>query len=164
MTGLSAEFIEVLLKQLSDRFALAILFASLFCFAFMLGPWQSSLWMRDRWMWPFFGGVFAICYLPTRFILDRASEFYSNRKRLSFFRFLTAQEREFLSGYVRYATRIQDSSRNTIVVARSLATAGIIVETKSSDQFSYPYFEITLWAYAHLMSHTDLVIDAPESK
>lgn len=105
MSDLTATAIEVVLKHLTDRIALAVLAMSLILCGSMAIPGDAGNWARAHRMWIAFGILGPICYLPTRFILGKFPEWGTTRKRESRLKRLTAREKAILAPYVRYDFR-----------------------------------------------------------
>lgn len=168
----TTELLEVLLKNLSDRIALAILLVSIICFLLMLGPGSVGIWMRAHWMWPFFGALGSVCYLPTKHILQFVEDKETQRKAKKEqgerwrkqleqvehqLKRLTPSEKSVLKFYVQNMKKVQYVSWSNIAVPRSLAAAGILVETSTKDGSGAIVFEIGVLAFEYLCAHPDLV-------
>jgi hypothetical protein len=74
MNGLTKEAIEIFLKHLTDRVALAFLFLSLILLVSMAIPGSAGSWARSHAVWIVFGILGPLCYLPTRFIFEKLPE------------------------------------------------------------------------------------------
>ncbi len=78
MSDLTKDVIEVILKHLTDRLALAALFLSLILLGAMLVSNPVGNWARSNPMYIAFGILGPLCYLPTG-PLDRCKQFQRSR-------------------------------------------------------------------------------------
>jgi len=149
--------LEILLKYLSDRVALAVAFASIVCLLLILLPYQIGVWMLAHWQWPFFGLLFAVCYLPTRAILDGVSERSAKNRQVARLHNLTKREKEILSPFVHNDYR----SRRIIhsdPVAIGLVDDGILYcPSVPLDANNYRAYNIQNWALLYLANHLELI-------
>ena len=151
-----ADLLEVLLKSLTDRLALAALFGCLFLRISMFFPDTGiGKWSNDHGLWIFFGILFPICYLPTRHIFDWIEKWQLNRKRNARLHNLTKREKEILAPYIAenndfrvgnsgHSSRLESRSRLRTVPAsisfhrwcnpkRLVNSAEVIVHVVQSD-------------------------------
>ena len=156
--------IEVFIKYLTDRIALAILFASIISLPLMLIPGPLGTWMIAHWTWPFFGLLLSLCYLPTRAILDGVSERAARNKRHERLKRLTKKERELLEPYIRNDFR----SRRiwyTDPVAKGLADDGVLsIPDVIDDNSGGRAYNIQDWARSYLKDHPEMFADIPKAQ
>jgi hypothetical protein len=74
MSDLTKDAIEVILKHLTDRLALAALLLSLILLAAMLVQNPVGTWARSNQVYIAFGILGPLCYLPTRWLLEKFSK------------------------------------------------------------------------------------------
>jgi len=77
-----AEIIEAVLKSLTDRFALAGLFLAILflLFAELLPNTAIGGWSSSHLVLVYGVGLFSLCYLPTRHIIEGVDGYLSSRK------------------------------------------------------------------------------------
>jgi hypothetical protein len=151
------DLIEALLKNLSDRIALAIFFASGLALLLMLFPWQVATLIRSHWEWPFLGLLLSLCYLPTRYVFAKVSEFSSNRTRNERLHHLTRQEKKILAPYIDNDFR---SRRMPFMdpVAKGLADDGVLYTPDvARDVNGGVAYNIHDWARLYLKKNPNLV-------
>lgn len=149
------DLIEAVLKHLTDRIALAALFASSISFALMLVPGQLGVWMTAHWVWPFLGLLFSLCYLPTRVILDGVSELAAHRKRCKRLKNLTRREKEILAPYIRNDFRTR-RILHTDPVAKGLERDGVLYQPGVvRDNLGHEAYSIPDWVRTFLKKHSD---------
>jgi hypothetical protein len=120
------EFLEVVLKNLTDRLALAVLGGCLFLRGSMFFPDTGiGKWSDDHWIWIFFGILFPICYLPTRRVFEWEERWRANRKRNKRLHNLTSDEQSILAPYIKSNMRT-DRIIYSDAVAKGLADDGIL--------------------------------------
>jgi hypothetical protein len=153
------EVVEALLKNLSDRIALAILLLSAVCLILMLIPGRVGVWMVDHWVWILLGLLGSLCYLPTRIVLEKASEWASERKRRERLRHLTAGEKDLLRIYIIEDIRSKKILRADAVAA-GLADDGILYCPKvTSEETYFRSYNIQDWARLYLKKHFELIAE-----
>jgi Super-infection exclusion protein B len=157
MSDLTKDAIEVILKHLTDRVALAVLLLSLILLAAMLVPNPVGNWARSNPMYIAFGILGPLCYLPTRWLLEKFSESQEAGKRHKRLHNLTPREQQILGPYIRgdYRTR---SLPHTDAVAKGLADDGVLYrpDVPRSPNGDEAY-NIQDWARNHLKAHPDLL-------
>src|ERR1700687_3019338 len=124
MSELTRDAIEVILKHLTDRLALAALFLSLLLWASTSFSNPVGNWASSNPMYIAFGLLGPLFYLPTRWLLEKFSEWQAARVRHRRLENLTPREREILGPYIRsdYRTR---RLPHTDPVAKGLADDGV---------------------------------------
>jgi hypothetical protein len=157
MSDLTKDVIEVILKHLTDRLALAALFLSLILLGAMLVPNPVGNWARSNPMYIAFGILGPLCYLPTRLLLEKFSESQEASKRNKRLHNLTPREQQILGPYIRsdYRTR---SLPHTDPVAKGLADDGVLyrpdVPRTPNGEEAY---NIQDWARNYLKTHPDML-------
>jgi Super-infection exclusion protein B len=147
------EFLEVLLKNLTDRIALAVLFIALILIGLAkatpdsgVGQWSiahyASLWIAV---------IGTVCYLPTRFIIeatDRGLENRSKHKRLrKHLETLGSDEQSLLYNPIAQKNMSFKTGIAHLPAAKSLERRGIVHQT---DDFA---FAIDKDAFDYLVAH-----------
>ena len=162
MIDLSKEAIEVFLKHLTDRVALAFVFLSVVLLASMAIPGAIGGWAKDRATWLALG-IFGLCYLPTRFVLEKVSEWQAARKRESRLQNLTGREKAILAPYLHNDFRTR-RLLHTDPVARGLADDGVLYRPDvPRDEKGYEAYNIQDWARKYLKERMDLVSTPDET-
>jgi hypothetical protein len=139
---LTTDIIEVFLKHLTDRIALAIFLLSLISLGLMWDNGQVGIWMRGHWTWALLGGLGSLCYLPTRMIQEKTAAWGSERKRHQRLHRLTKIEKQLLRPYVEHDERSQ-LFFNSNAEAAGLADDGILYcPAVPSDQFERRAYNI----------------------
>lgn len=134
---------------------MAVFFLSTICFILMLFPFSVGEWLRVNWQWPFFGCLGAICYLPTRSILnwnERREETNRQGERL---RHLTNGERAALTRFIEHG---ETNSQFTMgdAVAIGLQQDGILLYVSPVSQTTH-WYRLAPWARAYLKKHPELL-------
>lgn len=155
-----ADLLEVLLKSLTDRLALAALFGCLFLRISMFFPDTGiGKWSNDHGLWIFFGILFPICYLPTRHIFDWIEKWQLNRKRNARLHNLTKREKEILAPYI--AENNDFRVRRFVFsdpVAKVLADDGVLcVPNMERDTYGKIAYSIQDWARTYLKKNSALL-------
>lgn len=157
MSDLTKDAIEVILKHLTDRLALAALFLSLILLAAMLVPNPVGNWARSSPMYITFGILGPLCYLPTRWLLEKFSESQEARRRHRRLHNLTPREQQILGPYIRSNYRAR-RLLHTDPVAKGLADDGVLycpdVPRTQNGEAAY---NIQDWARNYLKTHPDLL-------
>jgi hypothetical protein len=155
MSELTKDAIEVILKHLTDRVALAALLLSLILLGAMLVPNPVGIWARSNPMYIAFGILGPVCYLPTRWLLEKFAESQESGKRHKRLRNLTPREQQILGPYIRgdYRTR---NLPHTDAVAKGLADDGVLYrpEVPRTPNGEEAY-NIQDWARNYLKTHPD---------
>jgi len=164
MSELTRDAIEVILKYLTDRLALAALFLSLLLWAST--PFSNPVgnWARSNPMYIAFGILGPLCYLPTRWLLEKFSEWQAARTRHRRLEHLTPREQDILGPYIRGDYRTRRFS-HTDPVAKGLADDGVLycpnVPRTNDGKEAY---NIQDWARKSLKSHLNLLSKYDEKK
>jgi hypothetical protein len=157
MSDLTKEAIEVFLKHLSDRIALALLILSLILVVSMAIPGPAGNWARGHITWVAFGILGSACYLPTRYLLEQLEDWRAWRKRKHRLENLTKREQEILLPYIVNDFRSRRINRFD-PVAQGLADDGVLyapdVAVAADAGKAY---NIQDWARVYLKEHIDLV-------
>jgi Super-infection exclusion protein B len=152
---LTAEIVEVVLKNLTDRIVMAVFFLSIVCFILMLFPFSVGDFLRAHWQWPFFGGLGALCYLPTRSVFDwneRREETNRQGERL---RHLTKQEKNKLLSFVENGeTTLQFYDGDAVVIG--LQQEKILLHVYSGNQRVHEC-RLAPWARVYLEKRPHLL-------
>ena len=157
MSDLTKDALEVILKHLTDRLALAAMFLSLILLVAMLFPNPVGNWARSNPMYVAFGILGPLCYLPTRLLLEKFSDWQATRLRHKRLENLTPREQQILGPYIRndYRTR---NLPHTDAVAKGLADDGVLyrpdVPRTPSGEEAY---NIQDWARTYLKAHPKLL-------
>jgi predicted CXXCH cytochrome family protein len=141
ISHLTKDAIEVILKHLTDRLALAALFLPLILLVATLVPNPVGNWARSNPMYIAFGILGPLCYLPTRWLLEKFSESQEAGKRHKRLDNLTPREQQILGPYIRgdYRTR---NLPHTDAVAKGLADDGVLhqpVKTEGCESCHSPH-------------------------
>jgi len=145
--------VEIALKYLTDRLALAVLMASAICLLLILAPGELGIWMKMHAIWFFMSRLFCLCYLPSKYVLDKVSEIASNNKRHERLIHLTRREKEILSPYVQNDFRTR-GILNTDPVAKGLVHDGVLYNPGVVvDNNGYAAYNIQDWVRAYLKEY-----------
>jgi hypothetical protein len=116
----------------------------------------AGAWAKNHWLWVFFAGTGSLCYLPTQFILNKLSDWQTERKGGSQLRKLTKQEKLILASYLESDCRaIRWNGADPVLLA--LVDGGILYCPTPRDSVGYQHFNIRDWALAYLKEHPDLI-------
>jgi len=157
MSDLTKDALEVILKHLTDRVALAALFLSVILLIAMAFPNPVGNWAKSNPMYVAFGILGPLCYLPTRLVLEKFSESQEAGKRHKRLQNLTPREQQILGPYIRgdYRTR---GLPHTDAVAKGLADDGVLyhpdVPRTPNGEDAY---NIQDWARTYLKAHSELL-------
>lgn len=156
MTELTKEVLEVFLKHLTDRAALTIFLASLVCFILMLFPGPLGSQTRMHWFFITTCFVLSVCYLPTRFVLENASEYETSRKRNRRLDDLVPEEKAILKEYMSANVRTRWISTKD-AVAKGLADDGVLYKPAVPPDATtgWSAFNIQEWARLRLKKHPE---------
>jgi Super-infection exclusion protein B len=151
------DIIEALVKNLTDRIALAIFLASAILSSLILISSKAGLAL-EKYQFVIFGCLLvSACYLPTGFILHKIAESSSDRKRQQRLFRLTKREKEILAPYVHNNWRIRRIYYDD-PVARVLADDGVLYAPDvPPDSNKHLAYGIQDWALSFLMKHSELV-------
>jgi hypothetical protein len=162
MSDLTKDAIEVILKHLTDRLALALLFLSALLLAAMAIQGEVGDWSRGHKTWIAFALLGSVCYLPTRLVLERASEWQTSQKRKKRLHNLTPREKQLLAPYVHNDFRTRRIP-HTDPVAKGLADDGVLYRPDvPRDDSGHEAYNIQDWARMYFKKHKDLVA-APDN-
>ena len=101
-------------------------------------------------VWFFLSLLFCLCYLPSKYVLDKVSEIASNNKRHERLRHLTRREKEILSPYVQNDFRTR-RILNTDPVAKGLVHDGVLYNPGVVvDNNGYAAYNIQDWVRTYL--------------
>jgi hypothetical protein len=129
------DFIEVVLKHLTDRIALAALFVCIILKA--VSMFWANIWLQQHSMWIGIGILFPLCYLPTRPIIDKYNEWEAAGKaarkrdgdikaREERLKRLSKQEKRLLSSFLTNDSSSNDVSFHDWPVALGLERDGVV--------------------------------------
>jgi hypothetical protein len=82
---------------------------------------------------------------------------YRSSRRKAALRQLTEDEENVLRPFIANSKKTQYFGWTNIPIARSLAAAGVLTETGTTNEHGHPCFKINPWAYAHLLGRPELV-------
>jgi hypothetical protein len=157
MSDLTKDAIEVILKHLTDRIALAALFLSSVLLIAMSFSNPVGNWAKSNPMYITFGILGPLCYLPTRLLLEKFSDWQAARLRHKRLENLTPREQQILGPYIRgdYRTR---GLPHTDAVAKGLADDGVLyhpdVPRTPNGEDAY---NIQDWARNYFKKHPHLL-------
>jgi hypothetical protein len=164
LSDITKDAIETILKHLTDRIALAVLFLCVISLAVMLTAGEVGDWMRAHWLWIFFGLPGSLCYLPTRFVLDKVAETLTENKRHERLDDLTRREKEFLAPYIQNDYRAR-RVLHTDPVAKGLRDDGVLsAPDVALDQSKMKAYNIQNWARSYLKKHPDILRDVSNTQ
>jgi hypothetical protein len=157
VSDLTKEAIEIFLKHLTDRVALALLFLCAVLLASMAIPGASGDWARTHTTWVAFGILGPLCYLPTRFVFEKIADWQADSKRKDRLHNLTGREKTILAPYVHNDFRTRRIPHSD-AVARGLADDGVLYRPDvPRDQAGCEAYNIQEWARKYLKDNNHLV-------
>jgi hypothetical protein len=162
-----ADILEVILKSLTDRIALAVLFIALIFIGFAkLLPADSSLgqWSQAHLIMWYVTAIAALCYLPTRHIIEAADGYVADRKnqsrlgkRLKQLESLGSDDRFLLYNPIKAQQMAFRVNINAVHIAKSLEKRGIIFETDAENPWDGKSFTFDKDSFDYLIEHPNLV-------
>lgn len=161
------DFIEVVLKHLTDRIALAALFVC--TIAKVVSVFWTNVWLQQHSMWIWIGILFPLCYLPTRPIVDKYNEWEAAGKaarkhngeikaREDRLKRLSKQEKRLLSPFLTNDSSSNDIMRYDRPVALGLEREGIVyVSGEEHPAIQSTPYNIDPWTFEYLAKNPDLL-------
>ena len=159
-----ADLLEVVLKSLTDRLALAGLFLAVL-FILIAKAFPASAvgnWTNEHLVWAYGIGLFSLCYLPTRAILEKTAAWSISRKQQKRLHSLVPDEKRLLSVYIDNNLRTHHVY-STDGTARGLAHDGILYIPDVEPYHGHTHYNIQDWVRLYLIKHPDL-LTIPEEK
>lgn len=157
MTWTATELIEVILKNLTDRIALAALFIALILIGFAKLAPSTVLgqWITVHIIVFYLIALGAICFLPTRHIIEAVDGGIAGRRKQRNLRkhldSLGSDDQFLLHNHIvarKMAFKVGSANYH---IAKSLEKRGIVYETAFQD------FTIDKDVFSYLVEHPELV-------
>jgi len=134
---------------------MAVLFLSLVCFVLMLFPFSVGEWLRVHWQWPFFGCLGAVCYLPTRSILEWNDRREETNRQGERFQHLTDDEKKALVRFIGQGeTSLQFNTGDPVAIG--LHQENVLLYVSSITPNTH-WYRLAPQARAYLKKHPDLL-------
>lgn len=161
--SLVADLLEVVLKSLTDRLALASLFLALLflLFAKLIPDTALGGWANRHLVWVYGIGLFSLCYLPTRHILEAIEGWHTNRKQCARFSDLPRDEKQILRQFMELNEKTAWFDQQD-AAAKGLAEEGILycleVPRRQNGTIAYNMRD---WARRYLKRNLRLLQEIP---
>ncbi len=159
MGGLTSEFIEALVKSLTDRVVMAVAGVSVLLIGIAkLFPTSSVGQLGNAHIgWVYLILFFCVLYLPTRHVLQGIDDWDAKRKKHSRLQDLAKDERKVLSQYIAENCRIAWFDQQD-ATAKGLAEEGVLycpdVPRKHNGYIAYNMHE---WVRHYLKKRPTLL-------
>jgi hypothetical protein len=155
--GTVPDIIEVVLKALTDRIALAaagVCIISL-AIAYIFPNVAMGQWAKDHIVWICLALLFSLCYLPTRHIIEASDRYIVSRGKERKIKMqlesLGTDDKFLLYNPIKIRNTTFKTGSLHYHIAKSLEKRGIVSEVADSS------FAIEAAAFSYLVAHPELV-------